>query len=298
MRILLARGADAGIRLDRSTESGMGRGDTLLHVASRFGSMAALVTLLREHQYLLTVRNAADETSLMLASGSGHHEAVRALLRTGRAQPNVRGGTERATGLWFAAAQGHRDVVDVFEELVPEVELDASAADGSTPLIMAVKGGYENLFLDLHEWGADVNIRDRWNRSARSYAKGTAMEDVLLAMERLPRYLRWSVVVTTFLMVSSILRILCIRIFDPSERVAWFLALSVSALLSFIFAALIWKQESRISWLVNEIDGLGTKIIVWVLAGLGHLIAIWILFRLLRALSVALISTVRGTRSL
>lgn len=111
------------------------------------------------------IRNAHDETALMLASLHGHLNLVRQLIERG-AQVNKPGWTP----LHYASTHGHLEVMRLL--LDRHAYIDAESPNGTTPLMMAAHYGTPAAVKLLLEAGADPMLRNSLGLSAIDFAHG------------------------------------------------------------------------------------------------------------------------------
>ncbi|KAK4450158.1 hypothetical protein QBC34DRAFT_76996 [Podospora aff. communis PSN243] len=127
-------------------------------------------------------------TPLMAAAVSGNVEIVRLLLGTGVCDVNARIHQTGWTALGLAVKYGHYDTVSALLES-PEVDIDARNTDGQTALMTSALNGDEHIVRMLLEKGADTNIRDNSNFSARRYAIITNHQNIAeLLPDATPHY--------------------------------------------------------------------------------------------------------------
>jgi ankyrin repeat protein len=117
-------------------------------------------------KYLVDIKGAYFGTnySLYVAVQNGYLDIVKYLVDEKGADFNVMEGYYSDTPLHFAAKNGHLDVV---KYLVDEKGANVNAENTSwyTPLHMAAWGGYLNVVKYLVEKGADINAKDKGNRT-------------------------------------------------------------------------------------------------------------------------------------
>lgn len=160
---LLARGASPDLR--------DARGQVALYVALRDGSPKCARVLAAAPKLTVDAVNAFDETPLMMAALRGDEEVVRTLL--------ARGAAAHRPGwspLHYAAAGGHPALVRLFLSLGAPV--DARAADGTTPLMMAAAHGGSETAEVLLEAGADRSLVDARGRDAAARADAAGSDAV------------------------------------------------------------------------------------------------------------------------
>ncbi len=168
MRLLLDRGAESEIfaaaalgdvqrikvllneEADRAVDFGFD-GWTPLHVAARYGQMAAVEALLEGRGYLpRRSRNRITRTALHEAIAGGHTEMVELLLDRGS---NVKPLDGRFwTPLHIAVDAGRLDVVELL--IRRGADLNQAKRNGDTPLSMAEAAGLEEIAKLLRDNGA------------------------------------------------------------------------------------------------------------------------------------------------
>lgn len=131
-------------------------GDTLLIAAIRADATQVAEWLIAEKSTDLEATNAASETALMIAAYRKRKDLVEKLLARD-AEVNRPGWT----ALHYAASVDARDIVSLL--LDHAAYIDAESPNKTTPLMMAARGGFDQLAHQLIEAGADptpVNERD------------------------------------------------------------------------------------------------------------------------------------------
>ena len=171
-RLLIA----AGAQVDQANDYGI---TPLLH-ASRVGD-AAMVDLLLEAGADPARAHPEGETPLMAAARAGSVPAARLLLTRGAAV-NAADAFQQATALMWAAAEGHREVVDLLLEAGADLNLQAHVnplterhnADfptgGFTALMFAARNGDEAIVRRLAAAGADLTVKNGDGASAAMIA--------------------------------------------------------------------------------------------------------------------------------
>lgn len=156
VRALLARGFDANT-VDES-------GQPALHRALRLGAFDVAQLLVDAPAAQIDVRNASDETPLMLAALKGQRALVQRLLALG-ADVNKPGWAP----LHYAATAGHVGILD--DLLQAHAYIDAESPNASTPLMMAAGYGNPSAVKALLEAGADPTLKNQLGLSALDFAR-------------------------------------------------------------------------------------------------------------------------------
>ena len=158
LRKLLAAGADPkGLDPD---------GDTLLIVAIRNDAPRTVDLLLADPKTDLETVNVSNETALMIAAYRKQKDTVEKLLKRG-AEVNRR--ELSWTALHYAASVNARDIVALL--LDESAYVDASSPNRTTPLMMAARGGFEDVCRQLVEGGADPSPMNERDVTASDFAK-------------------------------------------------------------------------------------------------------------------------------
>ena len=127
------------------------------------------------------VRNAQDETPLMLAALRGQLDLVKKLVERD-ADINKTGWT----ALHYAATGGHVPVIEYL--LDNSAYIDAESPNGTTPLMMAAMYGSPEAVKHLIQAGADLNFKNGANMTALDFAvKGNRPNNIELMQEGMRR---------------------------------------------------------------------------------------------------------------
>lgn len=140
-----------------------------LILAIRRPSPAVLGVLLGHPGLRVEVRNAKDESPLMLASLSGMVEVSKRLIARD-ADVNKTGWTP----LHYAASRGHVELVRLL--LSHSAYIDAESPNKSTPLMMAAMYGNPQTVALLLAEGADVTLKNDKGLHALDFAVAGGME--------------------------------------------------------------------------------------------------------------------------
>ena len=140
-----------------------------LILAIRRPSPAALDRLLAAKGLRAEVRNAKDESPLMLASIAGMLEVCKRLIALD-ADVNKTGWTP----LHYAASGGHREIVSLL--LSHSAYIDAQSPNKTTPLMMAAMYGNPATVELLLAEGADATLQNQKGMTALDFAKAADNE--------------------------------------------------------------------------------------------------------------------------
>eukprot|EP00927_Polykrikos_kofoidii_P045548 TRINITY_DN39566_c0_g1_i1.p1 TRINITY_DN39566_c0_g1~~TRINITY_DN39566_c0_g1_i1.p1 ORF type:complete len:639 (+),score=117.23 TRINITY_DN39566_c0_g1_i1:247-2163(+) len=168
-----------------------GIGGAALHPgipAARDGNITSLEALLKDGWKPLAVSSLDRHgaSALDFAAGSGHVTALSALLPAALASGQRAGRRDGRTPLHWAARKGHADAVRFLlalpqtqaEQLLGPGGPDISAAEGTTPLMLAAFGNHVEVakLLASEEYGADLTRRNGWGCDVTHFA---AMGDAI-----------------------------------------------------------------------------------------------------------------------
>ena len=140
------------------------KGDYALIQALRESSPQAAMALLDSPQTKVEVRNAHDESPLMLAALKGYLDICQKLIARD-ADINKPGWAP----LHYAATGGHLAVMRVL--LDNDAYIDAASPNGSTPLMMAAGYGSVDAVQLLLEAGADPTLKNMLGQTAEDFAR-------------------------------------------------------------------------------------------------------------------------------
>ncbi len=169
---LLKRGFDPNTR-DPSGQHG-------LFLALREPSLRAARALLDSPQTEAEVRNAQDESPLMIAALKGHLEIAQALIAKG-ADVNKPGWAP----LHYAATSAQLAIMSLL--LDHHAYIDAESPNGTTPLMMAAFYGNASAVKLLLEEGADPLLKNQQGLSAIDFAQRASHKesaDIIAAFVR------------------------------------------------------------------------------------------------------------------
>ena len=138
--------------------------DTSLIVAIRSKSSKAISLLLSLDNLDVDAQSRNGDTALMIASWLSDTTTALALIDRG-AEINRPGWT----ALHYAAASGN---VAIIRRLLEEsAYIDAESPNGTTPLMMAARGGRRDALLLLSDEGADLLLRNHRGMTAADFAR-------------------------------------------------------------------------------------------------------------------------------
>lgn len=161
---LLNRGFDPNTRDEQ--------GQTGLLIAMREPSPKVIQVLLDSPKTDVELRNAKDESPLMLAALKGQQDLVTRLIARD-ADVNKPGWTP----LHYAATGGH---VAIMKQLLEHYAfIDAQSPNGSTPLMMAAMYGSSDAVQLLLDEGADTAMKNQLGMTALDFAKRANRPDAV-----------------------------------------------------------------------------------------------------------------------
>lgn len=164
VRALLKRGFDSNTISPK--------GEYGLMLAIREPSFQVVDVLLEHSLTQVEVRNAHDESPLMLAALKGYLEICKKLIARD-ADVNKPGWTP----LHYAATGGHVAVVTFLLE--NHAYIDAASPNGSTPLMMAARYGTIDAVKVLLTAGADPGVKNAVGLTAVDFAREVQREDMV-----------------------------------------------------------------------------------------------------------------------
>lgn len=156
---LLQRGFDPNTR--------DAKGQVGLVIALKQESFKAFAALMSSRQTKVEVRNAQDESPLMLAAIKGNLDAVKQLV--------ARDADVNKTGwapLHYAASGGTEEHLRIASHLLENhAYIDATSPNGTTPLMMAAQYGSTDMVKLLLEEGADPTLKNSLGLTAVNFAQ-------------------------------------------------------------------------------------------------------------------------------
>ena len=135
-------------------------GNPMLILAIKDNSEKVIDLLLNDKKIDVDLSNKSGETPLMMASIQGNLPLVQTLVLKNKAMIDHIGWTP----LHYACAKGHFDVAQFL--IANGAIVDAMSVGNTTPLMMAVQSGNEQLVKLLLDKGADLQIRNNNGLSA------------------------------------------------------------------------------------------------------------------------------------
>ncbi|PFX12027.1 Ankyrin-2 [Stylophora pistillata] len=172
VKYLLERGANP------LTKDRHGR-DSLSHASSRGSDVLDLLLSHIANGFSVDSRDETGRTPLMNAALNSNVQAMKSLIKRG-ADPSLMS-HDGWNSLHFAAKNGDPDIIDLILTHVPDIE--SKTADGTTPLIIAVRFGKLQGVKYLLERGANPLSKDNCGRDFLSDAssRGSEVLDLLLS---------------------------------------------------------------------------------------------------------------------
>ncbi len=143
-----------------------------LILALQASSLNAVTALLKSPEIKVEVRNAQDESPLMLAAFQGLTTICKKLIDAD-ADVNKPGWTP----LHYAATHGHVEVINLL--LNHYAYIDAASPNGTTPVMMAAEYGTTAAVKLLLESGADVQLKNALGLSALDFAQRAQRPDAI-----------------------------------------------------------------------------------------------------------------------
>jgi uncharacterized protein len=130
------------------------RGELMLNLAIKDKSNDVIAFLLSNQVTDVDISNKYGETPLMIASIEGDLPLVKTLVQTKKAQIDHVGWTP----LHYACSRGHLEIAEYL--IANGAIVDSMSPGNTTPLMMAVQSGNEQLIKLLLDKGADLKIRN------------------------------------------------------------------------------------------------------------------------------------------
>ena len=135
-------------------------GNPMLLLAIKDNSNQVIDLLLSNPKTDVDLSNKSGETPLMIASIQGNLALVKTLVLKNKAMLDHIGWTP----LHYACAKGHLEVAEFL--IANGALVDSVSLDGTTPLMMAVQSGNEQLVKLLLDKGANLQLRNTQGLSA------------------------------------------------------------------------------------------------------------------------------------
>ncbi|CAG4916218.1 ankyrin repeat domain-containing protein [Paraburkholderia gardini] len=140
------------------------QGMPLLVLAAREKSDQVGQALVDNPKTNVEIVDKAGENAMMLAALNGDMDFVKLLIAKG-AEVNKKGWAP----LHYAAANGNDAIVTLL--LKYSAYVDAGSPNGTTPLMMAARGGHVSTAKLLLDAGADINVKNQIGLNALDFAK-------------------------------------------------------------------------------------------------------------------------------
>ena len=145
--------------------------------ALRSGSLKSFEALVKHPNVRLNVRNAHNESALMLVCLKGHVPLAK-LLISRHADVNHPGWTP----LHYAATGGHLEIMKALLE--ESAYIDAESPNGTTPLMMAARYGSAKAVQLLIDEGADLKLQNQLGLNALDFARQGSRPDAIAILQK------------------------------------------------------------------------------------------------------------------
>lgn len=162
MRSLLSRGMDPNTKDEKGAPG--------LYIALQEGALKVARLLIESPRIKVELRNASDESPLMMAAFKGYLDIAKRLIEKD-ADVNKPGWAP----LHYAATNGQLKLMELLLE--QHAFIDAQSPNGTTPLMMAASYGSPEAVKLLIEAGADLRMRNQKGLSALDFAQGAERTD-------------------------------------------------------------------------------------------------------------------------
>ena len=136
------------------------KGNPMLILAIRDKSTKVTQLLLKDPNIDVDLSNTYGETPLMIASIEGDLPVVKELILQNHARVDHIGWTP----MHYACSKGQLEVAQFL--VANGAVVDSTSLNGTTPLMMAVQSGNEQLIRFLLDQGADISVRNSMGYSA------------------------------------------------------------------------------------------------------------------------------------
>ncbi|WPB59235.1 ankyrin repeat domain-containing protein [Xylophilus sp. GOD-11R] len=156
------------------------KGEGGLNLAIKEPSPRSLKVLLDWPGTKAEVRNASDESPLMMAAIKGQVDTVKALI--------AKDGDVNKTGwtpLHYAVSAGGPQQLEIVRVLLDaSAYIDAESPNKTTPLMMAARYGSEQAVKLLFEEGADPTLRNEQGLTAADFARKAEREELAAQLDK------------------------------------------------------------------------------------------------------------------
>lgn len=144
------------------------------------GNQLEAALLLFKNGASLKAQSKNGDTAISLAVGNGNVELAKLALENG-ADPNQQINNAQFSMLMASVYDGDIEMIDLL--LSYEASPNHQDKDGITALMIASKEGFEQTVIKLLSHGADKTIKDKNDRIARDYARGSNFFNIIKLLE-------------------------------------------------------------------------------------------------------------------